>query len=423
MDIITIKSKGRVRDIGPQKTIACSKCGGTEKLHLWNMPDPYDMGWGYDPTIICENCPGVDDPFFEDRGEYDPISHNPYLNAGGIEYHYFQWSSHPFICTDCNRVFNGDRHGYGHACIADENRDYKGYVRYQPQWCKDCHIANHLIDEKLIDHMIYGKYEGKTYDSYKDFKPDEFLNSESEFDRGYAAHLINSVLLINTLKDRVRYTACRESCQNYYELSEIGVYHRLRDMATALSSGTDLLRFYQDHTDVIPYAMALKDSTIRNKSRDPYDYLDSVTREFRTRNVRGHGHYTRNTSFICTDCHWIYNGEHGYATVIIDDVEYTPKFCMRCHKDNHVVDEVLLDIMVYGKGYGKLNLNRFLSCCSTGFEQKYAEHLIRVVPIINQLEKDIAKSSYASLKDRVEQLHPSTDRLQFYRDNACKLEN
>jgi hypothetical protein len=160
---------------------------------LYNYPDPYGIGWGYQPELLCEICSVNTNK--KDRGLYNPILHNKYLRAGGIDYCNLQWSG-CFICYDCHIIHGIDNEGKteirGYSYLLVDNEDQKRSV--MAQFCMDCWGANHLIDAPIIDNLVYSK------ESSYDAALSEYEDSPCDFDREYSKHLLKSYEIISKLE-------------------------------------------------------------------------------------------------------------------------------------------------------------------------------------------------------------------------------
>lgn len=200
MNIYDIRKLGKPRDIPLSKILKCKKCESTEDLHLYNYPDPYDMGLGYNPQLFCESCDVPESRYMQDRGRYDPVLHNTYLRAGGIDYHKIQWSGY-FICYDCHQICGIDdndkteKRGYSH--LNDKSKNENGTTE-MIEFCMNCWTANHMIDEPIIDILVYTK-------GSSDWRCDplEFLNSTNRYDKEYAFYLLESHKRISRLSRRI----------------------------------------------------------------------------------------------------------------------------------------------------------------------------------------------------------------------------
>jgi len=199
MNIYEIRKLGKPQNIPPIKVLKCEKCGSTENLHLYNYPDPYDMGWGYNPHLFCEICNVPESADMKDRGRYDPILHGTYLKAGGINYQNIQWADY-FICYDCHQIcgINDDgkteKRGYTH--LNDKSHNERGET-VTIEFCMNCWTASHMIDEPIIDILVY--------DKGSDWRCNllEFKNSPNQFDKEYASYLLGSHEIISILSERI----------------------------------------------------------------------------------------------------------------------------------------------------------------------------------------------------------------------------
>lgn len=130
----------------------CGKCGTSENLLVWSIPDPYN-GYPLLPEIICENCPCPTDIFKDSKSTYDPDFHDEMFGLAdfsvGFAYTFHGNRVITGLCFECDGSINMSN-GYGHCYVPDilwRGRDYSAVI-----YCEPCHrlrCKNHLnFDQK-----------------------------------------------------------------------------------------------------------------------------------------------------------------------------------------------------------------------------------------------------------------------------------